>query len=274
MHLIFKQTSSLPSTLAAQIEFFENGQVLLIDKPLGWTSFDVVSRIHNLLRKRLGLKKLKVGHAGTLDPLATGLLIVCVGKYTKLIDQIQAETKVYTGSITFGATTASYDLEKAPQHFIPTDTLTDALLSTARQAFIGDILQIPPIYSAVKVDGQRLYKNARTGEAVELPHRPIRVDTFDLSVLHPASVSDIDTAVQIGNRAAAITRHPNYKEGVQAEFEVVCGKGTYIRSLAHDLGEAVGCGAFLSSLRRTKSGDFSVEDAWDIDVLAQTLNNV
>jgi len=250
-------------------DLFQPGAILLIDKPLAWTSFDVVKKVRGALVRRTGLKKLKVGHAGTLDPLATGLLILCIGEYTKRIEEFQAMPKTYTGVITFGATTPSSDLEKALDATYPTGHLTDDLLQKTKQQFIGDILQIPPIFSAVKVDGKRLYKNARTGEEVELPERPVRIESFELGKLHTIATNPYPTPPSIiSKKGSPIMLHPDYAEGLQVDFQVVCSKGTYIRSLAHDLGQAVGSGAYLSSLRRTGTGGFSVGEAWEVEALA------
>ena len=249
---------------------FEKGAILLIDKPLSWTSFDAVNRVRHLLQRYVGIKKLKVGHAGTLDPLATGLLVLCVGDYTKRIDTLQAEQKTYTGTITFGATTPSFDREKAVDAEYPTEHLSLPVLEAARLQFVGDILQVPPIYSAVKVDGRRLYKNARTGEEVELPHRPIRVESFDLQHLRPVGAV-AEAPVVLSKKGADIWQHPEYARGLQVDFEVVCSKGTYIRSLAHDLGQAVGSGAYLSALRRTASGGCLIADAWTMEEIAAAL---
>ncbi len=248
---------------------FPKGAVFLIDKPLAWTSFDVVNKVRYLLVHRTGNKKLKVGHAGTLDPLATGLLILCVGDYTKRIDEIQALSKTYTGTFTFGATTPSFDLEKAPDTFFPTAHLNKEVLEKAKQQFVGDILQVPPIFSAVKVEGRRLYKNARTGQEVEMPHRPVRIDSFDLlGDLRPVPPGR-EAPIVASKRGADIMLHPDYAEGLQIDFQVVCSKGTYIRSLANDLGQALGTGAYLSSLQRTASGDFSLENAWSVEKLVE-----
>lgn len=248
---------------------FPKGAILLIDKPFSWSSFDVVNRTRYLLVRRTGNKKLKVGHAGTLDPLATGLLILCAGDFTKRIDEFQAMPKEYTGTITFGATRPSFDLEKAVDATFPTDHLTDALLEQVRHQFIGDILQVPPIYSAVKVDGKRLYKNARTGQEVEMPHRNVQVSTFELGPLRPVPTPERDGPIVASTKGAPIMLHPEYAAGVQCDFRVVCSKGTYIRSLAHDLGQAVGSGAYLSSLCRTATGGFSLEGAWTMEGLAE-----
>jgi len=263
MLTILSQNQPFPST-------FPKGAILLVDKPLAWTSFDVVNKIRYLLTRRLGIKKLKVGHAGTLDPLATGLLILCVGEYTRRIEEFQAMPKTYTGTITFGATTPSSDLEKALDMTYPTAHLTDEILQKAKQQFIGHILQIPPVFSAVKVDGRRLFKNARTGEEVVLPERPVHIESFEIGQLRPVATHPHATPpVMISKKGVPIMLHPDYVEGLQIDFQVVCSKGTYIRSLAHDLGQAVGSGAYLSSLRRTGTGGFSVEKAWEIETLAK-----
>lgn len=247
------------------------GAILLVDKPLGWTSFDVVNKLRYLLARRLGIKKLKIGHAGTLDPLATGLLILCVGEYTKQIEAFQALPKTYEGVITFGATTPSFDLEKAVNAIFPTAHLTDELLQKTKNQFVGDILQIPPVFSAVKVEGKRLYKNARTGEEVELPERPVHIESFEVGFLRPVPTDERRAPSVVSERGAAIMLHPDYSEGLQVDFQVVCSKGTYIRSLAHDFGQAVGSGAYLSRLRRTRTGGFSVEDAWQVEELGNWI---
>jgi tRNA pseudouridine55 synthase len=239
---------------------FPKGAVMLVDKPLGFTSFDAVKKLRYELCKRLKTKKLKVGHAGTLDPLATGLLVICIGDYTKKIDNFQAMPKEYTGTITLGATTPSYDLEKTMDHFFPTEHLTDEVLEAAKKQFIGDIQQIPPMYSAVKVDGKRLYKNARTGETVELEPRNVNIADFSLSPLR--KVGTISTEIlNLSAKHNPILQHPEYQDGLQTDFVIACSKGTYIRSIAFDFGDACSSGAYLSALRRTKTGGFSVENA-------------
>lgn len=246
---------------------FPKGALLLVDKPLSWTSFDVVNKVRYLLSRRLGVKRIKIGHAGTLDPLATGLLVLCVGEYTKKIELLQALPKEYTGTITFGATTASFDREKPVDTFFPTGHLTDALLAELIQAqFLGDIRQVPPIFSAVKVDGKRLYKNARTGQEVELQPRSVFIENFDLSPLRPVATATGGAAV-ISKKGVPIHLYPDYPDGRQTDFRVVCSKGTYIRSLAHDLGSAAGSGAYLSALRRTATGGYRVDDAWTVEQL-------
>lgn len=239
---------------------FPEGGVMLVDKPAGWTSFDVVNNIRHHLSKRLHVKRYKVGHAGTLDPLATGLLILCVGKYTKLIDTLQAQTKEYTGTITFGATTPSYDLEKAPDATFPTDHLTNEALQAVIPQFLGETEQFPPVFSAVKVDGKRLYKGARSGNEKEVPSRKVEIMELELGPLRPVPASDEQVKI-ISSKGASIYLYPEYADGLQCDFRVVCGKGTYIRSLAFDIGLALNCGAYLSSLRRTGSGELRVEGA-------------
>lgn len=222
-----------------------SGQVLLIDKPLHWTSFQVVNKLRWEIRRAFKLKKIKVGHAGTLDPLATGLLVICTGKMTKQIDAFQAQTKEYTGTITLGSTTPSFDLETEIEQTFPTDHITENLIHEATNRFIGDIEQLPPIFSAVKKDGKRLYEFARAGEAVEIKSRTVHISAFEIT-----KINDL-----------------------QVEFRVVCSKGTYIRSLANDFGKALNSGAHLSALRRTQIGDFKVEDATSIEAFIESLEN-
>lgn len=212
---------------------FSIGQILLIDKPLTWSSFQAVNKIKWALKKNLGLKKIKVGHAGTLDPLATGLLIICTGKSTKQISELQGQVKEYTGTFLLGSTTPSYDLETEIDQTFPTEHITSETLETARQQFLGIIDQRPPVFSAIKQAGKRLYEHARKGEEVEIPTRKVEILEFEINA---------DAFPEIA-------------------FRVVCSKGTYIRSLAFDFGQAVESGAHLTSLRRTKIGDYSVENA-------------
>ena len=209
---------------------FQNGEIILIDKELNWTSFDVVSKLRNSIKKKLDLKKIKVGHAGTLDPLATGLLIICTGKMTKRIDEFSCLNKTYTGKITIGSTTPSYDLETKPNVYYPTDHVNDELIQNTAKKFIGKILQKPPIFSAVKKNGVRLYKLARRGVDVKVEKREITIHDFTITSI-------------------------NFPE---IEFSVCCSKGTYIRSLANDYGKELGSGAHLSELRRTSIGEYSV----------------
>ncbi|MGY8933046.1 MAG: tRNA pseudouridine(55) synthase TruB [Flavobacteriales bacterium] len=220
------------------LEAYQEGKVLLIDKPLNWTSFQVVNKIRWLIKQQFGIKKIKVGHAGTLDPLATGLLILCTGKLTKKIETYQAQVKEYTGTITLGTTTPSYDLETEVDQTFDISGITEEDIIQNTKHFIGEIQQQPPIFSALKKDGKRLYEYAREGEKVEIPKRTITVSEFEI------------TKIDVPN----------------IEFRAVCSKGTYIRSLAHDFGKSLNNGAHLSALRRTKIGGFSVEDA--VGVLA------
>ena len=214
-------------------EDFLDGQVLLIDKPSGWSSFQAVNAIKWAIRKKFGLKKIKIGHAGTLDPLATGLLLLCTGKFTKRIQELQGQLKEYTGTITLGATRPSYDLETEIDQLFPTNHITEEQIEEATKTFLGKIEQQPPIFSALKKDGKRLYEYAREGTHVELPTRTIEIFNFDIvSIAMP-----------------------------QIQFRVVCSKGTYIRSLAHDFGKALSSGGYLSALRRTKIGDYNVNKA-------------
>lgn len=224
-------------------EDFKNGQVVLIDKPLTWTSFQAVNKIRWHIKQRFNLKKIKVGHAGTLDPLATGLLIICTGKQTKEINTYQGQIKEYTGTFTLGTTTPSYDLETEVNETFSIDHITEDLLKQTTQKFIGDIEQKPPIFSAIKKDGKRLYELARKGETTEIKSRTVTVSEFEI------------TKVALPN----------------VEFRVVCSKGTYIRSLAYDFGKALDSGAHLSVLRRTKIGDFSVDNAESIEGFIENL---
>lgn len=203
------------------------GQAILIDKPVHWTSFDVVRKIRNLTRI------VKVGHAGTLDPLATGLLIVCTGKFTKKINEYMGMEKEYTGTFTLGATTPTYDLESEPVNFCNTNHLTESQIQAATQEFTGLIMQVPPIHSAIKQEGKPVYLAARKGIDVVLEPRPVTIHAFEIEKIEMPVVY----------------------------FRVVCSTGTYIRSLAHDFGKALGVGAYMSSLRRTRIGHFQVSDA-------------
>lgn len=253
---------------------FPPGMVLLIDKPLGWTSFDVVNKVRYELAKRMGVsyKKLKVGHAGTLDPLATGLLVICVGVYTKQIESLQAISKTYTGVITFGATTPSFDLEKAIDKTFPTAHLSDTVLQETLPQFRGIIQQAPPVFSAIKIDGKRVYKDARTGDFVEMPERPVRIESFEIGPLRPVDPAAQGPVTLISKKGAQIYLHPDYPQGLQVDFEVTCGKGAYIRSLANDLGQAVDSGAYLSRLCRTHASGFSLSEAWQMDDFVRRLS--
>ncbi len=226
----------------SDIQQFAEGELLLVNKPYHWTSFDVVGKIRNAFKPL----KLKVGHAGTLDPLATGLLIICTGKMTKQIDSFQAEEKEYTGTMVLGATTPTYDLESDPEQQFPFLHITDEDVYAACQQFIGDIQQYPPAHSAVKIDGERLYEKARRGEEVELRLRNVTINEFEITRI----------------------------ELPEVDFRVVCSKGTYIRSLVNDFGKALHNGAYLSSLRRTRSGNFKVEDAWEVMELVNVIREL
>jgi tRNA pseudouridine55 synthase len=217
----------------ASLEDYTAGKVILIDKPLHWTSFQAVNKIRWAIKKRFGIKKIKVGHAGTLDPLATGLLVICTGKMTKQINTFQGQEKAYTGTITLGSTTPSYDLETEFDKTSDTSHITEDLIHNTTKQFTGSIEQYPPIFSALKKDGKRLYDIARAGESVKLNPRTVEITTFEITEIN----------------------------GLNLKFKVVCSKGTYIRSLAHDYGKALNCGAHLSELRRTRIGSFSVEKA-------------
>lgn len=219
------------------VEDFKKGKILLIDKPLEWTSFQVVNKIRWEIKQKFKLKKIKVGHAGTLDPLATGLLILCTGKFTKKIDEFQAKEKEYSGTFTIGATTPSYDLETEVDKKFPTKHINADLIQEARQQFIGIIDQKPPIFSAIKKDGKRLYELARAGETTEIKSRKVTITEFE--------ITNID--------------------GLNIDFRVICSKGTYIRSLANDFGIALKSGAYLSALRRTKIGNYNVINAISIE---------
>ena len=223
--------------------YVEDGAVFLIDKPIDWTSFDTVNFIRALFKRFYGIRKLKVGHAGTLDPLATGLLIICTGPMTKKIEEFQAQIKTYTGTLLLGQTTPTFDLESEPDQFFPTEGITEEQIDAARKNFIGDIKQHPPKYSAIKIKGKRAFDYARSDEEIELKARDIHIEDFKLSM----------------------ERFP------ELDFEVTCSKGTYIRSLAHDLGRELNNGACLKSLRRTRIGDFKVEDAWQLEDLKNEI---
>lgn len=222
-----------------QNNVFAEGKVLLINKPFRWTSFDVVRKIRNLIRIK------KVGHAGTLDPLATGLLIVCTGKFTKRINEYMAQEKEYTGTITLGATTPTYDLESKPDNFRLIENISIEQIQQTTKLFTGEILQTPPIHSAIKKEGKRVYELARKGIDVKLEARPVRISEFQI------------TKIDLPN----------------VEFRVVCSTGTYIRSLANDFGEALGCGGYLSSLCRTRIGVFLLKDAMSIEEFESSMVN-
>lgn len=224
-------------------EDFLAGQTLLIDKPLGWSSFQAVNALKWAIRKKFNLKKIKIGHAGTLDPLATGLLVICTGKFTKRIPELQGQIKEYTGTFTLGGTTPSYDLETEVDQTFSIDHITTDLIKHATSQFLGEIDQKPPIFSALKKDGKRLYEFAREGIEVEIKTRKITISEFEITSIRLPEVG----------------------------FRVVCSKGTYIRSLAHDFGKVLDTGAHLSALKRTKIGDFNVNKAMTPAVFKEQL---
>jgi tRNA pseudouridine55 synthase len=236
---------------------FQTGQVILIDKPLTWTSFDVVNKVRWLIKQEIKVKKIKVGHAGTLDPLATGLLILCTGKLTKQIDAIQTQEKEYTGVITLGATTACYDLEKEIDIEYPTDHITEELIKETALNFIGEQEQVAPIHSAKKIDGKRAYEYAREGETVVIKSNTINIKEFDVEIC--------DTPINEALEDSKINQETPYQKGINIKFRIVCTKGTYIRAIARDFGEKLNSGGHLSVLRRTKIGDYKIEDAVKIE---------
>lgn len=225
---------------------FKRGEVLLVNKPREWTSFDVVNKLRYKIKKQLGVKKIKVGHAGTLDPLATGLLIICTGKATKRINEYQGLPKEYTGSIMLGATTPSYDAEMDIDQRFPTEHITIELMESVKQQFMGRIQQVPPIFSAIKVDGQPLYKKARAGKQTKIDPREVEIFDFELKNVR---LPEID-------------------------FKVKCSKGTYIRSLAYDFGKALESGAYLSNLCRTAIGNYQLTDAWNLEELVEMIDQM
>ena len=222
------------------------GQVLLIDKPLTWSSFQAVNKLKYALKRHYDLpKKFKIGHAGTLDPLATGLLIICTGKFTKRITKIQAQAKEYTGTITVGATTPSYDLETEVDATFPTEHISEALIQETTKQFLGEIDQKPPVFSAIKKDGKRLYEHARAGEEVEIKARKTTIHEFEITRI---ALPEID-------------------------FRIKCSKGTYIRSIAYDFGLALNSGGYLTALRRTKIGNYCVENAVSPEDFVKNISN-
>ncbi|PRZ26473.1 tRNA pseudouridine(55) synthase TruB [Flavobacterium granuli] len=227
-------------------EDYLNGQILLIDKPLKWSSFQAVNKIKYALINKLGLpKKFKIGHAGTLDPLASGLLLICTGKFTKRIFELQGQAKEYTGTFFIGATTPSYDLETEVDQIFPTEHINDVLIHETVNQFLGEIDQKPPVFSAIKKDGIRLYEHARAGVAVEIASRKTSIHEFEITRI---ALPEID-------------------------FRVVCSKGTYIRSLAYDFGKAMQSGSHLTALRRTKIGDYDVKNAIEVTLFEENLKS-
>ena len=235
----------MPKSSLEKTDFLA-GAMLLVNKPQGWTSFDVVGKLRNVLSRYVGVKRLKVGHSGTLDPMATGLLILCTGKWTKRLAELQGLDKVYTGTFRLGATTPTYDAESEPDQNFPTAHITPELLESARHALCGPVQQVPPMYSAIKKDGVPLYKLARRGKQVELQPRSIEIFEFAIDA----------------------------REILEVKFRVHCSKGTYIRSLAHDFGKRVESGAYLIALHREKIGDYSVDDAWELPDLVNHIGTL
>lgn len=225
---------------------FTQGEFIYLDKPYGMSSFGALARVRYLVSQRLGVKRLKTGHAGTLDPLATGVLILCTGRATKRIEELQAHTKEYTATLQLGATTASYDMEHPVDATYPTAHITRGLIEETLKRFVGEIQQVPPAYSACKVNGDRAYHLMRKGRDVELKPKTLRIDEIELTSFSP--------------------------ETMQMSIRVVCGKGTYIRALARDIGEALDSGAYLTALRRTRVGDIRVEDCVTLDDFPQWLD--
>ncbi len=225
---------------------FISGEILLIDKPLGWTSFDAVKRVRGALTRRMKVKRLKVGHAGTLDPLATGVMVICTGRATKRIDQLQAGVKEYIATLSLGATTPSFDLETEVDATYPIDHITRQLAEETLQKFVGSIEQIPPAFSAVKIDGQRAYKMARKGQTPELKAKTLVIDEIELLDFAPDRLT----------------------------LRIVCSKGTYIRALARDIGEALGSGAHLTALRRTRVGEFTIDRCMSVDEATAFIRDV
>ena len=252
------------------------GCVIPIDKPRQWTSFQAVNKVKATIRNTYGLKKFKIGHAGTLDPLATGLLLVCVGKATKRIDELQAGEKVYTGTMVLGATTPCYDLERPIDRYYPWQHITPQLLSDTLSQFLGEIEQVPPIFSAVKIGGQRAYSYAReaqNGEEIPSPSpKKIHIDEFEITAFRPGR--ETETTQTIATSEVTGTHLYDNPLGIvpehlpQIDFRIRCGKGTYIRSIARDLGLALDSGAFLSALRREQVGEYTIHDAITLDSIS------
>lgn len=224
---------------------FISGEIIGIDKPLGWTSFDAVKRLRGAIQRRLRVKKFKVGHAGTLDPLATGVLIVCTGRATRLIETLQNGSKEYIAEITLGSTTPSYDLETEIDATYPWEHVTRELIEETLPRFVGNVMQVPPVFSAVKIDGKRAYNLARKGKEVELKPKPLEIKEIEILGF----------------------------EGNRLTIRVVCSKGTYIRALARDIGEALDSGAHLTALRRTRVGEMKIEDCLTVDQAVEVIAN-
>ena len=256
------------------------GLVIAIDKPIQWTSFQVVNKLKWHLKREFGIKKFKIGHAGTLDPLASGLLLVCVGSATKQIEELQAWTKVYSGTMVLGATTPCYDLEQAIDRLYPTEQITMELIEATRKRFLGEIEQVPPMFSAVKVDGRRAYFSARDGEVAEIAPKRVTIYNFEITAFRQGDATAFQNSeFRIKNTEIKVRERELYRnpQGTvpewlpQIDFRITCSKGTYIRSIARDFGDAVGSGAFLSALRRERIGDYSISNALTIGDIEQTI---
>ena len=247
-------------------------EILAFNKPYRWTSFNLVSKVRGELSRRLGVKKVKVGHAGTLDPLATGVLIVCTGKATKEIDRLQAGTKEYVVSIKLGATTPSFDMETAEDAWFPTEQITRERAEEVLSHFIGEIHQIPPVYSAVKVDGKRAFKYARTGTEIELKPKTLVIDELELVSLEWITPEGMKPEMD-DKKERIKYQHENLNDPyLQLVVRVLCSKGTYIRALARDIGQALDSGAYLTGLIRTRIGDYTLKDCLDIEHFDEWIN--
>ncbi|MBP5327032.1 MAG: tRNA pseudouridine(55) synthase TruB [Bacteroidales bacterium] len=255
------------------------GAIIAIDKPVGWTSFQVVNKIKWHIRRTFGIKKIKIGHAGTLDPLASGLLLICLGGATKMIEQLQSGTKVYSGTMVLGATTPCFDLERPIDHFFPSDHITAQAIEKSRIAFTGTFLQYPPAFSAVKVEGQRAYEEARSG--IEVKTTPKMVTVYEFSVTdfrpgqHDGTALEKDWQYEQAGDTRELYRKPMGKVPVglpQLDFTITCSKGTYIRSIARDFGTSLHSGAFLSALRRTRIGEYTIDQAITPDNIETEIN--
>lgn len=274
------------------LEQLQAGIVIPIDKPRQWTSFQAVNKIKAVVRNNYGLKKFKIGHAGTLDPLATGLLLVCLGKATKGIPRLQDGDKVYTGTFVLGATTPCYDLERPVDHYFPYEHITRQLVEETAQQFVGTLQQVPPMFSAVKIDGQRAYQYARLDDpTATIQPKPVTVYSFEITAFREGlSVETQQAASPVASKDAQICQETQQAASLQtathlyqnplgevpphlpqADFRIHCGKGTYIRSLVRDLGLALGSGAFLAALRRERIGSYSLADALQLDQVEDFL---
>lgn len=267
------------------------GIVIPIDKPLQWTSFQVVNKLKWHIKRTFGIKKFKIGHAGTLDPLASGLLLVCVGSATKRIEELQSGIKTYSGTMVLGATTPCYDLEQPIDHYYPFEHLTRDAIENARQQFLGETDQVPPMFSAVKIDGKRAYVSARDGKVADIAPKKVTIHNFEITAYREGTMLEsLADSAEIMNTSVKTppvcnetqSRRPNtmlYKNPLgevpphlpQLDFRITCGKGTYIRSIARDMGEKLGTGAFLCALRRERIGNYSIGDALQMDDIETTI---